>query len=90
MVIGNATTLPEIALKNVPGIEIASINSPIHETNNTPECSEIVPGKPGAISEHSGILFVSCIGTLMVAIPIPGRFLKAIPGNIFAFPVNIV
>ena len=45
---------------------------------------------PGAISEHSGAFCVPCIGTFLGAIPIPGAFLKAIPGKIFAFPMTTV
>ncbi len=57
---------------------------------NAAECSEIAPGLPGTISEHSGVFVVSFIGTVIGVIPIPGAFLKSIPGKIFAFPMTTV
>ena len=86
---GNANMLPGMAFRRSPGIGLATINVPIHETNNIPECSEIAPGVPGTISEHSGVLFVSCIGLFMEAISIPGTFFKAISGSVVAFPMTI-
>jgi hypothetical protein len=88
MVIGNANILPGIALRNALGIGIAPINVPTNGTKKAPECSEIAPGKPGAISEHSGEFFVPFIGTFIGVIPIPRAFLKANPGKIFAFPMS--
>ena len=76
MVIGNANILPGIDLRNAQGIGIAPINVPIHETTNAPECSEIAPGKPGAISEHSGAFVVSFLGTFMAQCQFPEHFSK--------------
>ena len=90
VVIRNANNLPGIALRNAPGIGIAPRNVRINQVKHVPECSEISPGLPGAISEHSGSLFVLCIGTFMGAISIPETFLKAISDKIFAFPVTTV
>ena len=78
--------LPGIVFINAPGI--GSVPTKIN--NNATESSEIASGKPGVISEHSGTLLVSFIGTFIRAIPIPGAFLKSIPGKIFAFPMTAV
>ena len=86
VVIRNAHILPDINLRNAPGIGIAPTNVLIHETNNAPECSEIAPGKPGVIPEHSGAYIVSCIGTFMGAHPITRAFLQSTFGQTICIP----
>ena len=74
MVTGDANILPGIALRNAPGIGIARRNVPINGTTNDPECSEIAPGLPGAISEHSGAFVVAFIGIFLGENQFPEHF----------------